>query len=85
MRATPNATLTLRPAPAGGVGFTGNFALALERAFIQFAGFTIGRADSFFAFYNGAAYGLVPNQMDGSSGPAGLNVFAYTWQFGNGV
>ena len=23
--------------------------------------------------------------MDGSSGPAGLNVFAYTWQFGNGL
>jgi hypothetical protein len=72
-------------APGGGVGFTGNFAMALERAFIQFAGFTIGRADSFFAFYNGAAYGLVPMQLDGSSGPAGLNVFAYTWQFGNGL
>ena len=41
----------------------GNFAFALERAFIQFAGFTIGRADSFFAFYNGAAYGLVPMQL----------------------
>jgi hypothetical protein len=24
-------------------------------------------------------------QMDGSSGPAGLNIFAYTWQFGNGL
>ncbi len=42
--------------------FTGNFDLALERAFIQFAGFTIGRADTIFAFYNGAAYGLVPMQ-----------------------
>jgi hypothetical protein len=68
--------------PAGTVG---GFSFALERAFIQFAGFTIGRADSFFAFYNGAAYGLVPMQLDGSSGPAGLNVFAYTWQFGNGL
>jgi hypothetical protein len=72
-------------APGGGIGFTGNFGMALERAFIQFAGFTIGRADSMFAFYNGAAYGLVPMQMDGSSGPAGLNIFAYTWQFGNGL
>ena len=35
---------------------------SMERAFIQFAGFTIGRADTFFAFYNGAAYGLVPLQ-----------------------
>jgi hypothetical protein len=68
--------------PAGTVS---GFTFALERAFIQFAGFTIGRADSFFAFYNGAAYGFVPMQLDGSSGPAGLNVFAYTWQFGNGL
>jgi hypothetical protein len=58
---------------------------SMERAFIQFAGFTAGRADSFFAFYNGAAYGFVPMAMDGSSGPAGKNVFAYTWQFGNGL
>jgi hypothetical protein len=58
---------------------------SMERAFIQFAGFTIGRSDTFFAFYNGAAYGLVPMFMDGSSGPAGHNVFAYTWQFGNGL
>jgi hypothetical protein len=59
--------------------------LAMERAFIQFAGFTIGRSDTFFAFYNGAAYGLVPMFLDGGSGPAGHNVFAYTWQFGNGL
>ena len=59
--------------------------LSMERAFIQFAGFTIGRSDTFFAFYNGAAYGLVPMFLDGSSGPAGHNVFAYTWQFGNGL
>jgi len=60
-------------------------AIAMERAFIQFAGFTIGRSDTFFAFYNGAAYGLVPLRFDGSTGPGGLNVFAYTWQFGNGL
>ena len=58
---------------------------SMERAFIQFAGFTIGRSDTFFAFYNGAAYGLVPMFLDGSSGPSGHNVFAYTWQFGNGL
>jgi hypothetical protein len=59
--------------------------VSMERAFIQFAGFTIGRADTFFAFYNGAAYGLVPLKYDGSTGPGGLNVVAYTWQFGNGL
>lgn len=62
-----------------------NTLLAMERAFIQFAGFTLGRSDTFFAFYNGAAYGLVPFGFDGSSGPSGLNVAAYTWQFGNGL
>jgi len=67
-----------------GANLTTN-AVAMERAFIQFAGFTIGRSDTFFAFYNGAAYGLVPMFTDGSSGPSGHNVFAYTWQFGNGL
>ncbi len=67
--------------PAG----VGNFGFALERAFIQFAGFTFGRSDTFFGFYNGAAYGLVPVLLDGSSGPSGHNVAAYTWQFGNGL
>ena len=72
-----------RAAPSKPAGPT--LAIALERAFIQFAGFTIGRSDTFFAFYNGAAYGLVPFGFDGSSGPSGLNVAAYTWQFGNGL
>jgi hypothetical protein len=49
---------------------------AMERAFIQFAGFTLGRSDTFFAFYNGALTAF--RSMDGSSGPGGLNVFAYT-------
>jgi hypothetical protein len=71
----------------GGAFETGSspLAVAMERAFIQFAGFTLGRSDTFFAFYNGAAYGLVPFGFDGSSGPSGLNVAAYTWQFGNGL
>ena len=72
---------------AGGAvnGAVSTAVLAMERAFIQFAGFTIGRSDTFFAFYNGAAYGLIPMFTDGSSGPSGHNVFAYTWQFGNGL
>lgn len=66
-------------------GFAGNFTFAMERAFIQFAGFTLGRSDTFFGFYNSAAYGLVPPALDGSSGPSGHNVAAYTFQFGNGL
>jgi hypothetical protein len=60
-------------------------AIALERAFIQFAGFTIGRSDTYFGFYNASAYSLVTFAFDGASGPTGLNVAAYTWQFGNGL
>ena len=72
--------------PGGALETSGpTLAVAMERAFIQFAGFTLGRSDTFFAFYNGAAYGLVPFGFDGSSGPSGLNVAAYTWQFGNGL
>jgi hypothetical protein len=63
----------------------GASSMAFERAFIQFAGFTFGRAESMYAFYNGAAYGLVPTAMDGSTGPKGINLAAYTAQFGNGV
>ena len=69
----------------GGVQVGANFSTALERAFIQFAGFTFGRSDTFFGFYNGSAYGLVPMALDGSSGPSGHNLAAYTWQFGNGL
>ena len=64
---------------------TSGSSISMERAFVQFAGFTVGRADSFFAFYNGAAYGFVPLGQDGSSGPAGKTVAAYTAQFGNGL
>ena len=70
-------------APDASTGIANAF--ALERAFIQFAGFTFGRSDTFFGFYNGAAYGLIPLGLDGSSGPLGHNVAAYTWQFGNGL
>jgi hypothetical protein len=63
----------------------GNFTPALERAFVQFAGFTIGRVDTFFAFYNSPAYNFLTFSFDGSSGTTGVNVFAYTQEFGNGL
>ena len=72
--------------PGGALETSGpTISAAMERAFIQFAGFTVGRSDTFFAFYNGAAYGLTVFGFDGSSGPSGMNVAAYTWQFGNGL
>jgi porin-like protein len=55
-----------------------------NRAFIQWAGFTFGRAASFYDFYSGAAvsyFGFFP-QSD--TGDGGKEVMAYTAQFGNG-
>ena len=58
-----------------------------ERAFIQFAGFTLGRSQSFFDI-NANAYslGAAAYAAAGSNtGAAGINLAAYTASFGNGV
>ncbi len=56
-----------------------------DRAFIQFAGFTIGHAVSFFDNYGfGGAQSLLNVRTDGSTGATGITIFAYTYQFGNG-
>jgi hypothetical protein len=54
-----------------------------NRAFIQFAGFTIGTAQSFFDFYSSPASSFfAPPSSD--TGDGGWKVLAYTAQFGNG-
>jgi hypothetical protein len=61
-------------------------ALYFTRSFVQFAGFTGGRAVSFFDFISFDPYGysnVRPNL--GNTGATGINVFAYTAQLGNGV
>jgi hypothetical protein len=56
-------------------------ALALEFSYIQFGGFTFGRAQSFWDFWTGYAYGArVTSYSDTKS-----NVIAYTGTFGNGL
>ena len=58
--------------------FSGN------RAFIQWAGFTFGRAQSFFDFYSNPAtsyWGAFPGS---DTGDGGWFVMGYTAQFGNG-
>ena len=57
-----------------------------DRAFIQFAGFTVGRAQSFFDMYTyGGAYTYLNIRTSGDTGAAGEDLWAYTVQFGNGV
>ena len=56
-----------------------------NRAFIQWAGFTFGRAQSFFDFYSSPAtsyWGAFPSS---DTGDGGWFVMAYTAQFGNGL
>ena len=76
--------------PASGATGTGTgstpVTTAIIRAFIQFAGFTIGRSTS-LADTPDAVSALVANGwpgIGGSTGPNGINVIQYTYQFGNG-
>jgi hypothetical protein len=55
-----------------------------NRAFIQFAGFTIGTAQSFFDFYSSPASAYW-GALASDTGDGGWKVFAYTLQFGNGI
>ena len=55
-----------------------------NRAFIQWAGFTFGRAQSYFDFYSGAAVGYLGFYPQSDTGDGGKDVLAYTAQFGNG-
>jgi hypothetical protein len=63
---------------------TGANTFSANRAFIQWAGFTFGRAQSFFDFYSVPAtsyWGAFPAS---DTGDPGWFVMAYTAQFGNG-
>jgi hypothetical protein len=56
-----------------------------DRAFIQFAGFTVGRSQSFFDLFTyGGAYSYHNVRVSGDTGASGQNLWAYTVQFGNG-
>ncbi len=68
------------------IGLNGNNSsdFSANRAFIQIAGFTVGLASSYFDHYSVAAIAyLVDDSSD--TGDGGRRVFAYTYQFGNGV
>ncbi|BAT57601.1 porin omp2b precursor [Variibacter gotjawalensis] len=69
-------------------GYTGQFTayrgtIQFSRAFIQFAGFTVGKTQSFFDFYAGALSYTTPMYAGSVTGSGHLLV-AYTAQFGGG-
>src|SRR6185436_3197003 len=56
-----------------------------NRAFIQWAGFTFGRAQSFFDFYSVPATSYWGSFPASDTGDPGWKVLGYTAQFGNGL
>jgi hypothetical protein len=61
-------------------------AVYITRGFVQIAGFTFGKATSFFDFVSTAAVAYNAGMVHSSdTGDAGQMVAAYTAQFGNGV
>jgi hypothetical protein len=55
-----------------------------NRAFIQWAGFTFGRAQSFFDFFSQAAIGYLGFTPNSDTGDGGWDLIGYTAQLGNG-
>jgi hypothetical protein len=79
--------------PSGTTGFSsttnaghaaGYTRLYAPSAFIQFAGFTAGKTDSFFNF-DTQPYSNQSNYWGSNQGGNGVDLFAYTAQFGNGL
>jgi hypothetical protein len=56
-----------------------------DRAFIQFAGFTVGKTLSFFDGISFATFNYNNPRVMGDTGPNGITLWAYTAQFGNGI
>jgi hypothetical protein len=56
-----------------------------DRAFIQFAGFTVGKTLSFFDGMSMSDFNYNNPRTMADTGPNGITVWAYTAQFGNGI
>jgi len=57
----------------------------IDRAFMQFAGFTAGRAVSLYDFYETYRFSHQTQPIGSDSGGTGINLLAYTAQLGNGL
>lgn len=63
---------------------SGATAVALPRAFIQWTGFTFGHSQSFTDIFTLDSYQFGTPQIGGSTDGDGINLVAYTAEFGNG-
>ena len=66
----------------GANGLTGTGPVSLEKGFIQFAGLTAGRANSFFDFYTGEH---LSSMFETAHSDSIVNLIAYTFSLGNGI
>jgi hypothetical protein len=71
--------------PLGATQSYGNTTVYMDRAFLQFAGFTAGRIRSFFDMVNPGAYSIASQRFSGDTSATGITGIAYTWQFGGGL
>jgi Porin subfamily len=71
--------------PLGATQSYGNTTVYMDRAFLQFAGFTAGRIRSFFDLVNPGAYSIASQRFSGDTSGTGITGLAYTWQFGGGL
>jgi hypothetical protein len=80
-------TPTDNPASAGAAssGNLANVSPFWDRAFIQFAGFTVGRTVSFYDGVTWADFNYNNPRATFDSGANGITLWAYTAQFGNGI
>ncbi len=62
-----------------------SISLGNTRAFVQFAGFTIGRMRSFFDLYFQGTFSFLGARMNNDTSANGIIGAAYTWQFGGGL
>ena len=76
------STGSLADVNAGNINAANTF--SANRAFIQWAGFTMGLSQSFYDFYSTAATAYWGDYPASDTGDPGWHVFAYTAQFGNG-
>jgi hypothetical protein len=82
---TLRSFVRFRVASTGTSGAVSTETLA-ERAFIQWAGFTFGRSQSFFdnvTFTN--RFNYLDVRTAGDTAADGTNLAAYTWELGNGI
>jgi hypothetical protein len=84
LRAVATTGYTTESNTGGVAPAAGATAVYANRGFIQLAGFTLGKATSFFDFYQNAAVSYFANSFNSDTGDTGWMVAAYTAQFGGG-